>query len=209
MTLGGMKMAIYVAIKYSQQRKGVSPNGLSQTPIFDYQLQKNSLIPLVAKSLALNMLHNFAKETFANPKGHEDDLLAICCVDKALIGWHGERAISVFRERSGGQGFLAANSFSELIASAHAAITAEGDNKVLMVKVAKDLLSIHMKNPNYFYSGEFIKLTDQKQLHCFKTLTTVFLMLERFKLDRLINKMAALKGNGKSNYEILMYETSD
>jgi hypothetical protein len=29
MTLGGLKMAIYVAIKYSQQRKGVSPNGLS------------------------------------------------------------------------------------------------------------------------------------------------------------------------------------
>lgn len=54
-------MAIYVAIKYSQQRKGVSPNGLSQTPIFEYQLQKNSLIPLIAKSLALNMLHNFAK----------------------------------------------------------------------------------------------------------------------------------------------------
>jgi alkylation response protein AidB-like acyl-CoA dehydrogenase len=61
MTLGGLKMAIYVAIKYSQQRKGVSPNGLSQTPIFEYQLQKNSLIPLIAKSLALNMLHNFAK----------------------------------------------------------------------------------------------------------------------------------------------------
>jgi hypothetical protein len=34
-------------------------------------------------------------------------------------------------------------------------------------------------------------------------------MLEKFKLDRLINKMAALKGTGKSNYEILMYETSD
>jgi hypothetical protein len=34
-------------------------------------------------------------------------------------------------------------------------------------------------------------------------------MLEKFKLDRLINKMATLKANRKSNYDILMYETSD
>ena len=34
-------------------------------------------------------------------------------------------------------------------------------------------------------------------------------MIEKFKLDRLINKMTSLKGNGKSNYDILMFETSD
>lgn len=124
MTLGGLKSAIYLTIKYSQQRKGVSPNGLSQTPIFDYQLQKNALIPVVAKTLALNMLHNYAKAAFANQKAHEDDLLIICCVDKTMMGWHAERACSLFRERTGGQGFLAANSFGEFMASAHAAITA-------------------------------------------------------------------------------------
>lgn len=70
MTLGGLKTAIYVTIKYSKQRKGVSPNGLSETPIFDFQLQKNALIPIIAKTLALNFLHNYCKATFANPKGH-------------------------------------------------------------------------------------------------------------------------------------------
>ena len=144
---------IYFTIKYSQQRKGVSPNGLSQTPIFDYQLQKNALIPVVAKTLALNMLHNYAKAAFANQKAYEDDLLIICCVDKAVMGWHAERACSLFRERTGGQGFLAANFFGEYMASAHAAITAEGDNRVLMVKVVKDLLSIFSRKPDYFFNG--------------------------------------------------------
>jgi acyl-CoA oxidase len=88
MALGALKSVIYSAIKYSQQRKGVSPNGLSETPIFEYQLQKNELIPLIARTLGLNMLHNYAKTAFANPKGHEDDLLITCCVDKTLIGWH-------------------------------------------------------------------------------------------------------------------------
>lgn len=89
MMLGGLKSAIYITIKYSKQRKGVSPNGLSQTAIFDYQLQRNALIPLISKALALNMLHNYAKSVFANQKGHEDDLLIICCVDKTMMGWHG------------------------------------------------------------------------------------------------------------------------
>lgn len=63
------------------------------------------------------------------------------------------------------------------MASAHAAITAEGDNRVLMVKVVKDLLSIYMKKPDYFYDGEYLKITNKDQLHCLKTLSTVFLML--------------------------------
>jgi hypothetical protein len=38
--------------------------------------------------LGLNMLHNYAKEVYANPKSHQHDLLMICCVDKTLVGWH-------------------------------------------------------------------------------------------------------------------------
>lgn len=78
-----------------------------------------------------------------------------------------------------------------------------------MVKVVKDLLSIYMKRPDYFYSGEVTKLTDQKQLLDFKTLMNVFLVLEKFKLDKLLNRMTELKSNGKSAYDILMFETSD
>ena len=115
--------------------------------------------------LAISMLHNFAKRTFASPKGHEDDLLMICCVDKTLVGWHMERSVAIMRERSGGQGFLSANQFGEGVAAAHAALTAEGDNRVLMVKVVKDMLTIFNKNPDAFYNGEFIKISNIKELY--------------------------------------------
>ena len=58
-----------------------------------------------------------------------------------------------------------------------------------MVKVVKDLLSIYVKRPDYFYTGESIKVTDQKQLLDFKTLMNLFLILEKFKLDKLLNRM--------------------
>lgn len=88
-------------------------------------------------------------------------------------------------------------------------MTAEGDNRVLMIKVVKDMLSIYMKNPEFVYGGEFIKIADKNELFCLKTVSVIFQMIEKFKLDRLINKMTTLKGNGASNYDILMFETSD
>jgi acyl-CoA oxidase len=49
--------------------------------------------------------------------------------------------VNVCRERCGGQGYLANNRFGEYIAIAHASMTAEGDNRVLMIKIVKDLMS--------------------------------------------------------------------
>ena len=43
--------------------------------------------------------------------------------------------MSVCRERCGGQGYLSCNRFGTFIGLAHAAMTAEGDNSVLMQKV--------------------------------------------------------------------------
>lgn len=83
----------------------------------------------------------------------------ICCVDKTLVGWHAQRSVAVMRERCGGQGFLAANTFGQAIAGCHAALTAEGDNRVLMIKVVKDMLTIFKRNPEAFYNGENMKIT--------------------------------------------------
>ena len=63
----------------------------------------------------------------------------LCCAIKPLCGWNAEEAASVCRERCGGQGYLSCNRFGSLIGFAHAGITAEGDNRVLFQKTAKEL----------------------------------------------------------------------
>ena len=65
----------------------------------------------------------------------------MCCIDKCLVIWNLNNVAVTCRERSGGQGFLACNRFGEYINLAHAGMTAEGDNRVLMIKVVKDYLS--------------------------------------------------------------------
>jgi len=114
---------------------------MSTVPIWDYQLQQNALMPLLARCMSLNVLYNWARDIFKNPKGFEREVLSICCIVKTMVGWNAERAASVARERCGGLGYLANSKFADYLATAHAALTAEGDNRVLMVKIMKDMMT--------------------------------------------------------------------
>jgi acyl-CoA oxidase len=87
------------------------------------------------------MNHNRTKEMFANPKGYEHEVLMNCCIDKTMLGWNLDTVATVCRERCGGQGYLACNKFGDYIALSHAAMTAEGDNRVLMTKIVKDMMT--------------------------------------------------------------------
>lgn len=69
------------------------------------------------------------------------EVVRMCCGIKALVTWTSERAANIARERLGGAGYLMVNALPNAIGSAHAGITAEGDNAVLMQKVAKEILS--------------------------------------------------------------------
>lgn len=66
--------------------------------------------------------------------------------------------------------------FGEGLAAAHAALTAEGDNRVLMIKVVKDMLTIFQKKPDAFYNGEFIKVNKLEDLSNMDILLTLFNM---------------------------------
>jgi acyl-CoA oxidase len=84
---------------------------------------------------------NYVKAFWADPKSDPEDVVRKVCVIKPLVTWHAERTGSICRERCGGQGYLAASRLAGTITFAHAGITAEGDNSVLMQKVAKELLA--------------------------------------------------------------------
>lgn len=97
---------------------------------------------------------------------------------KPLISWNSRDVSSIMVERLGGQGYLSVNRLGECIGFSHSGITAEGDNSVLMQKVAKEYLEMlhsgDYKQPKVFYPrSQILKVTQCDTIHLLRDLMAI------------------------------------
>jgi acyl-CoA oxidase len=153
MMIAATKLTLLITNKYATMRLSNGKSGKSDTPIANYQLFQNQIVPLLSRTLVLNAaLLNIRKiysDYCLRPDSYNPDqfnnIVRLCCFIKPMIAWSSNEVGNTCRERCGGQGYLSINRVESSIAGAHSGITAEGDSSVLMQKVSKEYVEDFVK----------------------------------------------------------------
>ena len=139
------KAGLTIAVRYGARRRQFGPAGAPEVPLLDYLSHQRRLLPLVAASTGLTFaLHDLAERFAALPPGGDTrEIEAHAAALKSLASWHSTHALQEAREATGGEGYRWTSRIAHRKADADIFTTFEGDNTVLMLQVAKGLLSAY------------------------------------------------------------------
>ncbi|PON81585.1 Acyl-CoA oxidase [Trema orientale] len=136
------KISLAIAIRYSLTRRAfsITPNG-PEVLLLDYPSHQRRLLPLLAKTYAMNFAANYLKSIFVKRTPDLNKTIhVVSSAFKATLTWHNMRTLQECREACGGQGLKTENRVGQLKGENDVQSTFEGDNNVLMQQVSKALL---------------------------------------------------------------------
>lgn len=120
---------------------------------------------------------------------------------------------TIARERTGGGSFLLSSSIPLGVLSSHSGMTAEGDNRVLMQKVVKDILSDMQKGQHDLPEMTMCpkrEIPAKQSIADFETLKNLIFWKEVAEIKsfgKLMQKK--IMEEGRPFFDVWMYEVSD
>lgn len=140
--LSAAKTGLTIAVRYAERRRQFGPKDRPEVRLLDYRSHQRRLLPRLAKTYAVHFALGDLRERFAHSRQTDAEAIeALANGLKAYATWHTTDTLQACREACGGQGYLAINRFAALKADTDIFTTFEGDNTVLLLQVAKGLLS--------------------------------------------------------------------
>lgn len=153
--------AVTIATRYSAIRRQGGENGPNgpELKILDYQTQQYRLFPHLAATICFLFGASEVRDLYIKVNEQLSDgktellasLHALSSGMKAIISWEVAKGIEQCRLACGGHGYSQASAFPDIYAYAVAGCTYEGENIVLLLQVARQL----MKAVDHVQNGQF------------------------------------------------------
>ncbi|KAJ4842176.1 Acyl-coenzyme A oxidase 3, peroxisomal [Turnera subulata] len=137
------KISLAIAVRYALTRRAFSTtaNG-PEMQLLDYPSHQRRLLPLLAKTYAMNFAGNYLKMIYVNRTPQSiKNLHVVSSALKIAFTWHNMRTLQECREACGGQGMKTENRIGQMKGDFDPQSTYEGDNSYMTQQVSKSLLA--------------------------------------------------------------------
>ncbi|MFF3911131.1 acyl-CoA dehydrogenase [Streptomyces sp. NPDC001848] len=143
-TLGMTRAALTIAVRYAHSRLIAGPRAGERIPVAAHRSHHSRLLDGLATAYAMTFLHRTVVDRFAaHTEEDREEVERLAAIAKGWITWQARSITTECRERCGAQGLFPANGISDLPANIEGGITAEGDNLVIWVKAASEMVFGH------------------------------------------------------------------
>ncbi|MFD0273428.1 acyl-CoA dehydrogenase [Kitasatospora sp. NPDC127111] len=140
-TLGMARAALVFAVRHAHTRQVSGPRLGQRVPLMAHRSHHSRLLDGMATAYAMTFLHRSVTDRWVRHTPEErEDVARRIAIAKGWITWQARAITAEARERCGAQGLFPANGLSELGQNIEGGITAEGDNLVIWLKAASELL---------------------------------------------------------------------
>ncbi|MFF7366814.1 acyl-CoA dehydrogenase family protein [Streptomyces tricolor] len=140
-SLGVTRHALAVAMRHSHRRltSGMTTGG--KVSLIQHRSHHAPLLSAVATIYAATLLHrDVVRRWTSGTDAEPEETERLAAVAKAWITWQARAVMTECRERCGAQGLLLSNGIAYQLAANEGTVTAEGDNRVIWVKAAGEML---------------------------------------------------------------------
>jgi acyl-CoA oxidase len=143
-TLGMARGALTIAVRYAHSRLITGPRAGERIPIAAHRSHHGRLLDALATAYAMTFLHRRVVDRFAaHTEEDREEVERLAAIAKGWITWQARDIATECRERCGAQGLFPANGIADLHGSIEGGISAEGDNLVIWVKAAAEMVFGH------------------------------------------------------------------
>ncbi|MFF5976416.1 acyl-CoA dehydrogenase [Streptomyces sp. NPDC012769] len=168
-TLGMARAALAIAVRYAHHRRIGAPRAGERMPLAAHRSHHGRLLHSLATAYAMTFLHRSVLDRWAahDPTDAEEreEVERLIAVAKGWITWQARDITVEARERCGAQGLFPGNGIADLPLNVEGGITAEGDNLVIWVKAASEMLFAHEAGAAPAPRGELTDLAFLRDLH--------------------------------------------
>ncbi|MET7288041.1 acyl-CoA dehydrogenase [Streptomyces sp. NPDC005573] len=169
--VGATRAALAIAVRYGDLRQVSGPRAGMRIPVNAHRSHHGPLLKGLATAYAMTFLHRTALSRWAaadragGDAGERAAAERLVAVAKGWITWQARAVTVECRERCGAQGLFAVNGLSEFPQYIEGTVTAEGDNTVIWVKAAAELLFADRRPPGALAPPDGVdQLTDVRHL---------------------------------------------